>query len=370
MTPLAQSLALQSVLAWLGHAGEPDLRRRVEDAAELPAIAQLLHSPAEADGREGSLEPRADEQLSSLSRRLGLSPKPFWPDARPYAVALTHDVDRVLATLHRARGPQPFGARARKLAHDLSTAAFKRWHARNPFYNFERMQSIERELGIRSASYVLFERRRWLRALKNCEPQHVIGVYQPRAIAAELVRYEGQGNEVGLHASFSSWNSAVALRRERQALEQLGVHEVSGGRTHYLNFDERQTPAAWRATGLAYDSSIGFNFTVGFRSGTSFPYHIPCGVLELPLHLMDTTLRFVAPDWSERRRLAMQMLERVRASGGVLTCNWHFQVMNEHAFPEEMELLRALIERAKQDGAWLALPREIAARWAQRVVTA
>jgi hypothetical protein len=321
-----------------------------------------------ADCRDAPPVPRADQLLWSLSRRLGLAPEPFWPEGRPYAVAVTHDVDRVLATLHRGRGSQPLEMRARKLAHDLSTAAIKSWHWRNPFFNFERMQRIESELGVRSAAYVLFERRRWLRALRNREPQHVIGVYRPSSVAEELVRYESLGNEVGLHASFSSWNSALALRREREALERLGVRKVFGGRTHYLNFDPRQTPAAWRAAGLAYDSSIGLNFAVGFRAGTSFPYLMPCGVLELPLHLMDTTLRFVAQDVGERRRLALQMLDQVRSAGGALMCNWHLQVMNAEAFPEEMVLLRALIERAPQDGAWLALPRQIAARWMERAV--
>jgi hypothetical protein len=228
------------------------------------------------------------------------------------------------------------------------------------------MQRIEGALGIRSACYVLFERRRWLRALRQAEPQHAIGVYRPRDIAEELVRYEEAGNEVGLHASFSSWDSATALRRERQELEALGIRAVSGGRTHYLNFDDHKTPAAWRAAGLVYDSSIGFNFATGFRAGTSFPYQLPCGVLELPLHLMDSTLRFLSPEPVQRQRLAMQALEAVRESGGALMCNWHLHVMNQEDFAVEVDLLAALVERARKDGAWLPLPREIASHWARR----
>src|SRR6185437_11099225 len=98
--------------------------------------------------------------------------------------------------------------------------------------------------GCPSACYVLFEKRRWALALKKKELRPILGVYDPKRIYSELKDYESRGNEIGLQASFDSWNSTVFLCREKEYLRDGGFSKVTGVRTHYLNFDPKKSPRA------------------------------------------------------------------------------------------------------------------------------
>src|SRR5581483_11263519 len=69
-----------------------------------------------------------------------------------------------------------------------------------------------------------------------------------------------------------------------------GVQEI-GVRMHWLYFNE-SSPALLESAGASYDSSIGFNETVGYRAGTSQAYKPlnAAKLLELPVEVMDTAL--------------------------------------------------------------------------------
>ena len=303
--------------------------------------------------------PVADELMGEVSAHAGVKLRSPWPGGAPYAVCVTHDIDRVVATYHRLRQLKSRPIRALlHIAGDLVTATLPPLRVDNPFWNFKRVQEIESRLGVKSASYVLFERRRLGMALRRREVQHFLGVYNARSILGELAEYARQGNEVGIHGSFDSWRDEGALGRELGLLRDAGI-EVQGVRNHYLQFDPAETPKSQVALGLRYDSTMGFNFLNGFRVGTCFPYRLMDGLVELPFQLMDTALRAELPDWSGCRELARAVLGEVRRHGGVLVLNWHLQYMNERAFSEYVDLLSELVRRARSDGAWGGLPHQI-----------
>jgi len=165
---------------------------------------------------------------------------------------------------------------------------------------------------------------------------------------------------VGLHASFDSWKDAKFLGQEIKKLRTLTGAEITGCRTHYLNYDEELTPRAENEVGFVYDSTSGFNYGVGFRSGTSFPFRsadFQNAPWELPFQLMDTALRSLRISPAQQERLALQTLQAVREHQGVLILNWHFHTMNEAAFPESVALLRKIIETAKRTAPGSVSPR-------------
>lgn len=340
------------------------------DTPDRDALARRLFDPP-SENFHG--EPKAfrvadvDRNFVELARRRGLKPKPFWPEGQPYAVCLTHDIDRILSTIHGLKQIRREGLRAvARIGRDLATAAVASERHRNPFFNFRELQAWEAEQGVRSASYVLFEKRRWGRALFSGEWQHAIGVYQPKTILKELVAYEARGNEVGVHGSFDSWGSADALKQDAAELREAGIASIVGVRNHYLQFDAERTFDAQAGAGIAYDSTMGFNYRSGFRCGTCFPYRWR-GQWELPFQLMDSALRYQHSDPHERLAEADSVLREVSAMGGVLVVNWHLHVMNPESFPTEMDLLEKIITRARHDGAWFALPREVISWWERRI---
>ena len=173
------------------------------------------------------------------------------------------------------------------------------------------------------------------------------------------------GNEIGLHGSFDSWKDEQALKKEINRLRGLGIRSIRGVRNHYLQYDFQETPKAQKNCDVSYDSTIGFNYTNGFRAGTCFPYQVG-DVWELPFQLMDTALRSESDSWNVRTDTALSIVDEVRRVGGVAVVNWHSQFMNEDCFPENIRLLEKIVERAKRDGAWITLPREVITWWSKR----
>ena len=134
------------------------------------------------------------------------------------------------------------------------------------------------------------------------------------------------GNEVGLHG-LDAWRETAAARRERALVaEATGVVET-GTRMHWLYFDQN-SPAILDQAGFSYDSTVGYNETVGYRAGTSQVYKPPATVqlLELPLHVMDTALfypGYLHLDENSAFTLVDSLIGHLKESGGVLTFNWH-----------------------------------------------
>ncbi len=163
------------------------------------------------------------------------------------------------------------------------------------------------------------------------------------------------GCEVGLHG-IDAWVDSSKGREELEEIQRLtGVAEI-GVRMHWLYYDQ-QSPVALEKAGAAYDSTIGYNETVGYRAGTTQAY-MPIEasrLLELPLHVMDTALfypAYLALAPREARMLIGQMADNAVKFGGCLTINWH----DRSVAPERLwgEYYRDLVEDLKSRGAWFA----------------
>jgi hypothetical protein len=127
-------------------------------------------------------------------------------------------------------------------------------------------------------------------------------------------------------------------------------------RMHWLRFDEG-SPAMLEAAGFAYDSTLGYNSTIGFRPGTAQAFR-PLGtrsIMELPLVVMDTALFYPAYlnlSEAEAKSQLSGLLETVRRLGGVFTVNWH----DRSLAPERQwgDVYCWLLATLKRRGAWFA----------------
>ena len=85
------------------------------------------------------------------------------------------------------------------------------------------------------------------------------------------------GWEIGLHASMNACESADRFLSEKYSLESiLDGYKVRGVRHHYwrMGDDINKTHSFHMASGFEYDSSLGLNDDIGFRSGTIWPFQI------------------------------------------------------------------------------------------------
>ncbi len=135
-----------------------------------------------------------------------------------------------------------------------------------------------------------------------------------------------EGCELGVHG-IDAWHSVEKGRDELARIGAVTGESRIGIRMHWLLRDEN-TFRVLDEAGYAYDSSVGYNETIGYRSGTTQPFR-PVGaqaLLELPMHIQDGALFYshrLDLSESEAWKRCGDLIDNVRKFGGVLTVLWH-----------------------------------------------
>jgi hypothetical protein len=145
-------------------------------------------------------------------------------------------------------------------------------------------------------------------------------------IADDLKKLVSANREIAVHG-IDAWRDSAKGREEREDVQKITGTTETGVRMHWLYFDSH-APATLEKAGFSYDSTVGYNETIGYRAGTTqvFKHAEVDHLLELPLHIMDTALFYpsymnLAND--QARGAVLPLIENVTRFGGVLTINWH-----------------------------------------------
>ncbi len=214
---------------------------------------------------------------------------------------------------------------------------------------------LELEKGLHSTFFVIPFRNYRGRNSHGPVPTRRGSRYEAQDIAVTIRKLMTAGCEVGLHG-IDAWLDCSKGREELEEIRRLtGVSEI-GVRMHWLYYDQ-QSPLALETAGAAYDSTMGYNETVGYRAGTTQVYRPldASQLLELPLHVMDTALFYPSYlDLSPRqaRILLGQMVDNAVRFGGTLTINWH----DRSVAPERLweVCYRDMVQDLKSRGAWFS----------------
>jgi hypothetical protein len=326
--------------------------------------------------------------LRSLILRHGITlvEIPPVPHGYRFIACLTHDVDHPSIRLHKFDHTM-FGFLYRAVigstwaalcGRQSMRALLRNWSAalKLPFVflglspdfwnQFGAYRSLEGD-GVRSSFFVIPFRR--CRGTKGGEaaPKNRASAYGAADIAGEMRQLIAHGHEIGLHG-IEAWHHQGKGRQELNEITQVSGTEIAGIRMHWLYFDKR-SPAVCESLGIAYDSSVGYNETVGYRAGTSQVYR-PIGaerLLELPLHIMDTALFFPAClnlSFAEARMVVGRIIDYAVQFGGVVTINWH----DRSLAPERLwrDFYVDLLAELRSRGAWLASARDTVLWFRQR----
>ena len=298
---------------------------------------------------------------------------------------LTHDVDHpsirlhgldhtVLGFLYRATvGSLMNLARGRMAVRDL----FSNWLAalKLPFVylglakDFWRKfddSYLEVEGGVRSTYFVIpFNKTRGVNA-DGPAPAIRAAAYAAADISNAIQKLNKAGCEIGLHG-IDAWIDSSKGRGEIEEIRKLTGASRVGVRMHWL-YSDQNSPAALEAAGAAYDSTNGYNETVGYRAGTTqvFKPLNASHMLELPLHAMDTALfypSYLDLSKDEAMTLVGRLVDNSFRLGGTLTVNWH----DRSLAPERLwgGCYQSLIQDLKNRGAWFATAGQ-AVLWFQK----
>ena len=297
--------------------------------------------------------------------------KTFWPEGKPFAVSLTHDVDEIRKTYQWLTYP------ARKITRGdwrgLTTQCrsfIRKLRGDEPFWTFDALSRLEDSLGVRSSLYFLHEtgkvsitdKETW----RHAGRRYRFADPRVRAVLRDLFRREW---DVGLHGSFYSYTNEETISSEKRELEQALGQTVCGGRQHNLNLKIPYTWLIQERAGLIYDSTLGYNDCMGFRWGISFPFRpfLPdenrlSGVLQLPLVIEDLPYFRSPTRWED----FLDICRRVHISHGMITLLWHHSVFNEMEFPGWAKDYADIIGYCKKMNAWVTDAKSISRWWTGR----
>jgi hypothetical protein len=306
------------------------------------------------------------------------------PAGQDFIVSLTHDIDFVgirkhffdhtmLGFFHRAtagtlrdliRGKISL-ARALKIWLAVLKLPFVYLHLAKDFWiPFEWYLEVEKNL---PATYYLIpfkhqagERVASRHADRRAAPYDITDL--PEWTAALLKA----GCEIGVHG-IDSWHSVEEGREELRRITQATNNNTGTGiRMHWLLRDEH-TNRVLEQAGYTYDSTTGYNETVGYFSGTTQVYR-PLDartLLELPMHIQDGALFYAnrlnlsdAEAWNR----CQPLLQNARRFGGVLTLLWHDRSHGPERFWGGFYM--RMVRELKTQKVWFATARQ-AVDWFQ-----
>ena len=91
--------------------------------------------------------------------------------------------------------------------------------------------------------------------------------YAPADIADDLKRLLSANGEIAVHG-IDAWRDSAKGRDERERIQEITGTAETGVRMHWLYFD-LQAPSMLEKAGFSYDSTVGYNQTIGYRAGTT-----------------------------------------------------------------------------------------------------
>src|SRR5881628_3650602 len=295
------------------------------------------------------------------------------PDGYRFIVCLTHDIDHPSIRRHKWDRTM-FGFLYRAGIGSLINVCRGRAPVRNLLINwaaavmlpliylglakdfwdeFDRYLEIERSVG--STFFVIPFKDYPGRTSRGPASGLRAAHYEARDIASQMRRLMSGGCEIGVHG-IDAWLDSSKGREELERVVRITGTSDIGIRMHWLYLDEK-SPAILEQAGFTYDSTVGYNETIGYRAGTAQAFRPleAMKLLELPLHVMDTALFYpfhlnLSP--KEARERVRSIIDDALRFGGAVTINWH----DRSIAPERLwgEFYAELIEDLKSRSAWFS----------------
>ncbi len=274
--------------------------------------------------------------------------RPEYPDGKPFAVCLTHDIDMVYRNAS-SKGidiaKSLVKGRIAESKHYLRELSDKR----HPLCNFEEIMDLEERCGATSSFYFL--------ALHTGDQDYA---YDIMDVQDDLRAIRDRGWEVGLHGGHEAYGSCEQVRKEKMRLENALGSKVIGYRNHYLRF---RVPDTWEhlaEAGFHYDTTFGYADCSGFRNGMCHPFHpynlhteAFIDIIEIPLAVMDCALLhpYMKFDYGTALRCVQSLIDNVAESNGVVTILWHNTNLLRDT--HERKLYEKILDYCTGKNAWM-----------------
>jgi peptidoglycan/xylan/chitin deacetylase (PgdA/CDA1 family) len=273
-----------------------------------------------------------------------------FPNAAPFAVCLTHDIDHVYQPVHKkvlsALGSLKHGNLTEALTRITHLSSKKL-----PFCNFSAIMDLEEKFGAKSTFF--------FKADSPGEPDYT---YTCADLESEIWEIVDRGWEIGLHGGCTTYNNVREMRVKKERLEKITHCPVVGYRNHFLRFRAPDTWELLNQAGFLYDTTLGYAESAGFRNGMCHafkPFNLITNneieILEIPLIVMDTTFNPPYNNLDDRAtwEIIKMLIDRVASCHGVITVLWHNSYMH-------VEMYKKILTYCHDKRAWMTGGKEIA----------
>ena len=283
-----------------------------------------------------------------------------YPGNKKFAVCLTHDVDEIYP---------PFSHTLLSSLHCMKNLDFKKlkdqvfWKYKgkefSPYLNFKEIMNLEEKYGAKSTFYFLATDKDIRRFRYNIED-----------LENELGSIVDNGWEVGLHGGYYAYNDLEEMETEKERLEKVLGKAVIGYRNHYLRFKVPDTWELLAKVGFKYDTTFGYENTVGFRNGMCHPFkpfnlngNKEIDILEIPLIIMDGALFGYSNSFEEAWETTKRLIDTVEKYNGALTLLWHNNVFNCPYREKWSKLYEKILKYCDEKNAWMTSGEAIWRWW-------
>ena len=257
----------------------------------------------------------------------GIFPKKkfIWPDEKPFALCITHDVDEIYPPTTHILNSIPYFLKNQDsdfLYNAIRCKMGKR--KQSPYMNFNAIMKLEQGYGATSSFYFLATEEDIRRFRLSVED-----------LGDTIGTMVDLGFEVGLHGGYYSFDDKQRIKNEKERLEKVVGKKIIGYRNHYLQLKIPDTWEYLQDMGFKYDSTYGFNDLMGFRNGICHPFHPfnlvtdkTMEILELPMIIMDGSIEQSNKTEKQTWDNIKMIIDSAARSHGVVTIDWHSNSFN------------------------------------------
>ena len=301
--------------------------------------------------------PYLDLFVLKRMKELKLEQPSIWPNQADFSVCLSHDVDRVesyspSSFLRNQKKQFQFadktGLKIKLLLNIVKTALKKSLLTKknDALWAYEKWLNIEKKYNAKSTYFFFVRPQKKSLSIHDCDyllTDDMLFDGQKMTVKNYIQKLQENGDEIGLHGSYYSYNASALFGKQKKALEDLIGEPIRSTRQHYLHFDIKETPSTHLHEGIKTDSTLGFNTAIGFRAGTAFPFYLARDngyLLEIPLLIMDSAL-YVDSKKSIDTGIEeiLKIIDFVEEVKGCLTVNFHPDYFNNPTYFKTYEFL-------------------------------
>jgi hypothetical protein len=307
------------------------------------------------------------------------------PAGYGFAVCLTHDIDflgirrhkfdhTMAGFLYRAtvgaflefiQGRQSLSRLLRNWASAATLPFVYMGWAKDFWLQFDAYMEIER--GLSATYYFIPFKKRPGEKVDAKNPERRAAAYDIGDVPALVEKLKQEGCEIGVHG-IDAWHDVDMGREEFQRIAAATGQTAVGIRMHWL-LNDRDSMRILEEAGYAYDSTLGYNETIGYRSGTSQVFRPPgrARLLELSMNIQDGALFYKQRlDLSEAEAWdrCETLLQNAAKFGGALTVLWHDRSLGPERFWGDFYI--RLVRRLRTMDVWFANALQVVHWFRQR----